>query len=97
VTEPTPARAFSSIPDLTFAADGLGEFVERFCAATAGRAPELVAAAVWRMRFETEPARFVRERAMRLVRNHCSRLGMDEHAARILLQVIEEIPLGNGQ
>jgi hypothetical protein len=82
----------AGMPVLTF--DGTpGEFVERFCRAAEGKPPELVAAAVYRMRFETDGARYVRKRAQQLVRNHCHRLGMDEFAAQVLTQAIEEIGL----
>jgi hypothetical protein len=88
-----PARPFASVPALTFEG-GLGEFVERFCDATAGRGPELVAVAVWRLRFDTDGAAAVRHRAAQLVRNHAHRLGMDRYACDVLVQAIEEIGIG---
>jgi hypothetical protein len=87
-----PGRPLASVPALSFEG-GLGEFVERFCAATAGRPSELVAVAVWRLRFNTDGAQAVRKRAAQLVRNHAHRLGMDTYACDVLVQAIEEIGL----
>jgi hypothetical protein len=47
VTDP---KALASIPTQCFLPDEtIGEFTERFTAVTQGRAPDLIALAVWRM------------------------------------------------
>jgi hypothetical protein len=91
-----PAKDNARAPVLTFDCT-LGEFVGQFCDAAAGRPPEQLAALVWRMRFETVPARYVRDNAARLVRNHCAKHGMDAFAADVLLQAISQLGLEEGQ
>jgi hypothetical protein len=87
-----PPGRLASMPVLTFEGSA-GEFAERFCRAAEGKPLEIVAAAVYRLQFETDGALYVRKRAAQLVRNHCVRLGMDEFAAQALMQAIDEIGL----